>query len=147
MTNNKYYTPDISEFYVGFEYEMWSDKTKEFSKYTIKNIQQANVILKQISMRMTNLVRVKYLDKEDIESLGWIFTKEDVDEQFFQINVHEKSFYELIFNIDKDVDWNICIEYWYENLNNKYNFNTVFRGIIKNKSELIKLLKQLNIDV
>jgi hypothetical protein len=70
---NKYYTPAIEEFHVGFEYEIlhnneWK-KTSVFNNscggdiiFEIKNMGHWDVVSKP---------RVKYLDKEDIESLGW----------------------------------------------------------------------------
>lgn len=78
---SKYYTPSIEEFHVGFEYERkngdsWektisteSDYSAMYSDYGEEN---------EFDEIETNIrdVRVKYLDKEDIESLGFTFNEE-----------------------------------------------------------------------
>lgn len=79
----------------------------------------------------------KPLDKEDIESFGFL----DVGNNGFQkLSSDTEDFYTL------DIDDN-SIEIVYEkstgeNLSTAF---TLFRGKIKNKSELKKLLKMLNI--
>ena len=63
---SKYYTPSIEEFYVGFEYEVnygENDWQKEclWAKPEVVTLPYMNL----------ENIRVKYLDKEDIESLGF----------------------------------------------------------------------------
>ena len=64
---DKYYTPDISEFHVGFEYEMLFPNSKYYSlifgnKITHLELEKFNDDLDKIAHAIT---RVKYLDKED----------------------------------------------------------------------------------
>lgn len=135
--NDKYYTPQIEEFHVGFEYEgfitdfgvsQWSEN--EFTLSDAKEIDSFySTISKQVSA-YDNL-RVKILDREDIESLGFIFVGEDEDELEFRGSKNE----ELYFNPDT---LKIII---YETP----NMDCVFRGKIKNKSELKRLLTQLEL--
>lgn len=70
MKKSKYYTPDISEIHQGFRFEYqlhnsWKQVDLEhiecFYDYCC-NIEE---------------LRVKYLDREDIEELGWIRDPED----------------------------------------------------------------------
>jgi hypothetical protein len=146
---NKYYTPDISEFYSGFEYEyldqnkknpIWI-KSNEFSNDWVYDDNPHYAVSRNIK---EGNIRVKYLDQEDIESLG------------FKLNDSYKE--EFVFNYDlKPVDngykFGIRLHFFGIRLiicdNLDFGFNkerTYFDGIIKNISELKILLKQLNIN-
>lgn len=141
---NKYYTPDISEFHVGFEYEI----KNTFGDGTVKTLEQYNEAkwIKQVytlrtfpyvdrimtgknSQNLPPAIRVKYLDKEDIESLQFIFEEQIVGSITFKhrlynfIELHLKGSTVIILN----------------------NGRTIFEGIIKNKSELQKVMKMLGI--
>lgn len=78
---NKYYTPTIEEFHVGFEYETYVTvlgliqegvigAESNYWKKTFMNA-QADIIAIDFNIRYNGVIRVKYLDREDIESLGW----------------------------------------------------------------------------
>lgn len=161
---NKYYTPDISEFYVGFEYEheelMKSDDNpndkngKHWSNATIKTICADNsvpydytsleCVSKLDTVFVRNTFRVKYLDKEDIESFGFINIKNYYNSLNFQNIVNDFLFYE----IDYDVESNKLTIERYELAgndasNNDYSCFTLFSGVIKNKSELKQVLKMI----
>lgn len=89
---NKYYTPKIEEFHVGFEYQYAKNfmdgtvKTKEeFDNATwIDETLIVNNALPYIERALngTNAssgfcgIRVKYLDQEDLDELGWEVIKE-----------------------------------------------------------------------
>jgi hypothetical protein len=130
---NKYYTPEIEEFHVGFEFEVnYTDEgwLKEiFCNGTGKNIDS---IAKLVSfLGRTNFedaYRVKYLDKEDIESLRF--------EQLYLPYEFKKDWYRLIKQHE---------EHHYIITDDRCQ-DHIFVGIIKNKSELKKLLKQLNVN-
>ena len=68
---DKYYTPSLNEFHVGFEYETYNSYRKEWYKTILTEDN-----LEALGSFWYNFLeaehRVKYLDKEDIESLGWI---------------------------------------------------------------------------
>lgn len=134
METCKYYTPSIEEFHVGFEFEtrqqeMQADEcvysneweSTEHSTYHDNLHLQRNI--------NSNYIRVKYLDREDIESFGFI---------------HENSYiyklgqYRLHFLENEKGN----IIHLYDNVEDD---DTIFLGIIKNKSELKVLLKQLMI--
>lgn len=66
----KYYTPDIEEFHVGFEYFAKIPNKEKFSK----EIYHFNDSHKELVNRVTlheGDVKVKYLDHSDITSLGF----------------------------------------------------------------------------
>lgn len=148
----KYYTPTIDEFYIGYEYEYLStsyspiivdhtDDTIEFSKEKL-DVWEKKILdlpltyspinsLYYISILLENKqIRTKYLDREDILDLG--FTEESyffgVDEKYYQNN----KFY---LSQNKNLTWSITdddtIIYYY--------------GNIKSKNELRLILKFLNV--
>jgi hypothetical protein len=159
---DKYYTPDIKEFYIGFEYQMkviqldmededkltlienafligledtlvpkpilnWSN-TIEFGFKGCYDLTRIKSFIKQ------GRLRVKLLDKEDIESLGYVlnnsynnyhtFCKENGVVIKMSSNPNETTKPIGIFVGGKE----LC-----------------FQGKLKNKSELKKLLTQLGI--
>lgn len=125
--NNNYYTPSIEEFHVGFEY----DQTMVDNFWNIisweKLIFNENNNFELIK-KFKNLYRVKYLDQSDIESLGW---KKSPKYSFYEYKEHQLFF----SNIKNPV---IAIYPGFGDFS--------FKGIIKNKSELKKLMSMLNID-
>ena len=128
---DKYYTPEIKEFHIGFEYEYEdineSGSTTSWYKTVIKE-NECYIIDQHLKYSDDLNLRVKYLDKEDIESLGWKFNTDLYIRNNLTLQVHKDS---------------ITIKY-YDNFNN--DSRTLVEQInIKNKSEFITLLKQLRI--
>lgn len=132
---NKYYTPKLGEFFQGFEYQVLRNNNweKEDLLYSNKYIKVHGFSYLD-SLIQGNKVRVKYLDSEDIESLG--FKEEFKNENF--INYKKSEFVYLSYNINLNII----------DINNGLDYNdsfTYFYGKIKNKSEFIKLLKMLEL--
>lgn len=188
----KYYTPDISEFHVGFEYEILDPTTKDHNGYfqgkkdflgniisytktiVTNEIRRYNTKVnnKPITVQchdpnayivinpgwesriykegdalpITQLVfedniiqsksygyRVKYLDKEGIEKLGFKY-----QDSLSGDDKYSNGKYFLTYTPSNQ--W-LSIRYF-----NEFTENTqIFYGIIKNKSELKKLINQLKI--
>lgn len=137
QVENKYYTPELSEFHVGFEYEFSGNKGEGWSEEIVEDLYSFESIIDDI--RYCDL-RVKYLDKEDIESLG--FKKEND----MMMSAMSGSLY-----IGKRSE----LRTWYSGHStcvriitnpNTEQKQIVFDGFIKNLSELKVLLKQLGID-
>ncbi len=133
METAKYYTPEIEEFHVGFEYQV-QNYNGEFGN----NILTEDMLIicpggeenndqpfyfKRYSL---DKFRVKYLNREDIVSLGWI--QRDYD-------TYDIEGYAL----ELDHEYNTFI------YQTGPRNGTVFKGIIKNKSELKRLMQQLKI--
>ena len=136
---DKYYTPEISEFFVGFEYETLYLQDYDTWKKEILEEDDAGYFQSIYSGdAIPTEFRVKYLDKEDIESLGWEFIKQHPGTTSFDF---EKEEYSLNFDPEFGSKWNLRI-YDGEDQDSEFNY---FSGYVKNKSELIKLLKQLQI--
>lgn len=132
MEKEKYYTPDIEEFHVGFEYFCRQavtipDGTEHVWKKEVLTKDNISFLFSRLE---NNMIKVKYLDQEDIESLGF-------EENIFGYWLNSKL---LTIDISDNVPY-ITIS------NGGIQTDEVFyfQGIIKNKSELKKLLKQLGI--
>jgi len=137
---NKYYIPLTDEFHENFEFE-YNEYDENKDEYTDNWIKTKFDIRSGLGHDLNhqlheNQIRVKYLDKSDLESLGfkliseekkqyshWCKFKKDKIELHVQLN--EKYFPRLL-NMNGDYIGNLRIK-------------------IKNKSELKKLMKQLNI--
>ena len=132
--HSKYYTPETEEFHIKF---IAYYNNEEFQ---INNEDQLHLLCTDIEN-----VKVKYLDKEDIESLGF---KQSMLQNYIFLKV--VSNYEHYENITIGINYNIISKQLFvffvpdeEAIPAGIN---IFIGKIKNKSELKKLLKQLNIE-
>lgn len=157
MEDNLYYTPTISEFYIGFEYEYMNGDRWEESEMRIQDYksdgpdyERSDSWFEEEILRGIRTVRVKYLDQFDIESLGWELSY--IKHSPFtgkNLNVY-------VLNIENG--FNTGINYTLEQLDNKqylissesyssYGGETYKMAFnLNNKSELIKLMQQLNIN-
>tara|TARA_R110002126_G_scaffold118191_1_gene258081 strand:- start:286 stop:744 length:459 start_codon:yes stop_codon:yes gene_type:complete len=148
-----YYTPKIEEFHEGFEYE----QKNSFGDGTVKTVEQYNLagwekrifgldIYPYLNRTMTgrnsknlpSAVRVKYLDGDDIESLGWK-KRLGTSIEIYYLNWDEEEGNNKGIWLEKKGEM-----YTILNAMTKINFMQ-FWGFIKNKSELKKLMQQLNI--
>lgn len=141
-TYNKYYTPSIEEFHVGFEGEFFNNMTDRKWNPEICNEDTLQIVFdafehgtEEDGDTIDKVFRVKYLDKEDIESLGFEYNKTQpgLNEDYFE---HPSEYF-----MDYDYDSKYCRIYY----SIEGGDSTIFAGIISNKSELKRLLKQLGI--
>ena len=121
---SKYYTPELEEFHVGFEYEHEDDPRIGTWK---KEIVDENTNLKWFKEDCDVEHRVKCLDKEDIESLGFEYG------EYSKARSGGETF--ELHNRYSDV-WTIHA------IGSDYR-EQIFKGVIKNKSELKRILKQV----
>lgn len=153
MEGKKYYTPELEEFHVGFEYEYKDGPESDFEPkiHTVFTEQEKRMWVHEFREFEGKYVtapifyRVKYLDREDIESLGWK-----------KFNGFNNNFCRETFTTYEREDGylmtihNNCYEqaYWFYIHNQKdgnEQKHEEFRIKIKNKSELKKVLKMLGI--
>lgn len=145
MDNEKYYTPHIEEFYVGFEYEIFEDfdsnDTKKWHEqiYGTNGINNENIGYINNTLLSLNLVRVKYLNKEDIESLGWT-PHLNRSTEYYWIKKADISFYLDVNEFYIHIGMGLL-----ESIKNIHLPRTTFYGTIKNKSELKKIMQQIGI--
>jgi len=158
---NTHYTPDVSEFFIGFEFEFACTGTVDGIKQEdiwiadkVEDGQRIQDVFERQEL-MEECFRVKYLDKSDIESLGWIFIPDDskgdgnfrwFDAFIIGINIFDGyklaywGFMDLEYKDSKSQIWNYkCLI--------QLKDSVIFEGTIKNKSELKKLMQQLNINI
>lgn len=150
---DKYYTPELNEFHVGFECE-WQCKirnetwSKQICDTDLINIAYDAIEHADEEEPFEEQFRVKYLDKEDIESLGFISSnvRDVLKEEAEFIKGFKKDTYILYIQEDKKLVIYNQKEYDISNkITGNWTEEILFKGYIKNKSKLIKLLKQLQI--
>lgn len=141
----KYYTPNLEEFHVGFEYEYLTNDVRQeehFHKDVFNGIDTFEdkeclhlIDIKNIIEKVPDDIRVKYLDTEDIKECGGT-------------NYQEGYEYDHTWDIGKHHE----LKAWFHRglpivRITRKDFSNVFlfHGDIKNKSELKKLIQQLNI--
>jgi hypothetical protein len=142
MEDNKYYTPSIEEFHVGFEYEHSADVTVGGNKLPIDHPDswfecklEVDDDLSEIEVKLSieNVIRVKYLDKEDIEAEGFSYKKHQVSEDFWKGDTHDNTLIEVL------PDKTLCIRRRKNGM-----LESEITGItIKNRSELKRILKMI----
>lgn len=128
MKENKYYQPDISEFHIGFEYEVFDEENevwsnKIFPEDFICTGTTTEPDLVELFYSGLKDTRVKYLDRQDIEESGF---------SHYKMNIFKKDGITILHQKDNR------LEIFDES-------DTLFSGKIKNKTELKKLLKQLGV--
>lgn len=148
---DKYYTPELEEFYVGFEYESEEMSKCGSSTEMVKSfIKTPQDIIDAFNFNdWHSSIRVKYLDKEDIESLGFkdenilhptvrIYSSEYKNQNGDNISLlySEKSNWCLIFAGE------FGLTVWRDKYNEFRTSGNIFAGYIKNISELKKILRK-----
>lgn len=131
MKDNKYYVPDLTEFRVGFRYEVpiyggnW--ELHGFEKKVLTD-------LKDITIELLPYVRCKYLDESDILELG-----------FKQTNSY--SFEKIVDNTTVIIDYTRLKETPYVQIFFVFegNQSVRFTGRVKNYNELEVILKQIGV--
>lgn len=148
----KYYNPKIEEFHVGFEFEYLNVKNQWIKSDDFSDTFLNDDIdtVSEVGRYLDNSeIRVKFLDREDIESLGWNYSGINAF-GYVTYSIFEKLSFgnvtstlstyivddTLTFLIRKTTELNKPI---------RTIDNNTFCGTIKNKSELQKLMNQLGI--
>lgn len=148
---NKYYTPEINEFHVGFRCEVSVTVARSITEIDYEwhpiifgnkdTVYEQLVLGDSIVSKNVDVTkyRVKYLDKEDIESFGFTQLRDDT----FEINI---PYYRGRNNLKCHIIFRktilLCLG---DNETCFSDWETLFTGIIKNKSELNRLLQQLEL--
>jgi hypothetical protein len=133
---SKYYTPEIEEFHVGFEFNALFEGVWGNHVYGAEMYVSLGRIVKDINEEK---IRVKHLDREDIESLGYKHFKHHPKGVFSAVDYYHGYSAGLTHYHDTNT---IVI---YEQLQGDMEGETWFRGKIKNKSELKRILKQIGV--
>lgn len=153
-TKSKYYIPDLSEFFVGFRCQMrFSIIENDLGKCTHTGYSEWEDIIFKNSVMLDNY-RVKYLDKTDIEDLGWKYAPTEgrratagSPRHFFKLE-YEGSCYHLVIGWDTSgAPETIRILRGVLRVlpNIKITTVPVFSGNLKNYNDLERLMGQLQI--
>ncbi len=144
--NNKYYIPDIEDLHVGYicEVQQLRDgdpENREFIPTKLNELSEMDLFdLSEYFSRC----RTKYLDKEDIESLGWSYRgkisnanikdyESIIEYNMSTINHEYKLYYTSI---------NIIISRWGHNSTT----SSIYQGECKSINELKKIMQWIKIN-
>ncbi|WP_298842135.1 hypothetical protein [uncultured Clostridium sp.] len=156
MEKEKYYTPSIQEFCVGLTVNYTDKDSKiEYTDYTIVEQDFFQIygdpfdeLYTFIKVIYEGNPKLKYLDSNDIKSLGFNNVLGDTK---FTIDYVDSSSHKIKVNLLYQPSNNHLLlsrGYYKQGIieeTDEIYFKTMFFGTIKNKLELSKLLKQLNI--
>jgi len=140
MEEYKYYVPNIEDFHVGFEFELYDERGWNSLTFPAIIFDSGEWKLTLEAYIQDKQVRVKHLDRSDIESLGFKYHGRGV------VPWYKK---EGIFTVTDWTSFEIMINHDIKaNLVGIFAMDcgdtvTLFQGIIKNKSELNKVLKMI----
>lgn len=149
---NKYYTPEITEFHVGFECEFFNNmQDKVWNKISCDtdHLAIAFTCFEEGSVEwddhISQTFRVKHLDRSDIEELGWKSVGEYSDEDK-KVMSFQKGNWVLAYNFTIKRIFIFVKDYAEEpDLFGSARDVKVSSLEVKNKSEFKKLIKNLKI--
>jgi hypothetical protein len=161
MEDNKYYAPSIEEFHVGFWFEtkgqddLWYPTLLTELSSSWMNVHASyNGEETKTTYSIPNDVRVPYLSKEDIESEGWKLLDEinipSSSNKYYQV-VFTKGEWKLDYTTNQyEGEYFRSVIIYKINTVAKFgevvpNIETKFSGMIKNRSELKRILKMINL--
>lgn len=147
LNKSKFYVPNISEFHVGFECEIASiNNNWNITGWRKKVIDVSDEFT--LFGTHPNLYRVKYLDKEDIESLGWKLYPGHNYEKLNQVVLFSKGKYTLAHSIKNSLITIYITDPTNEGEFPKFIADSIRVNKIKinNKTELKNLLNKLEKD-
>lgn len=153
----KYYTPEVEEFHVGFEFEVdynpedESELAEGCERWDKEEFPESEHMYNVRKLLRETSVRVKYLDQEDIESLGF---EEDIEsKEGYPTNTEGLYFGKVLLPVVSPTKIRFFIKFHVESQSAHLMCDEerphsgcqyqVFAGTIKNKSELKKVLKQI----
>ena len=159
---NKYYTPTIDEFHVGLEYEFYTfdnEWVKCKMSYEPVEIKNSFILskkgyesfplfneMKEYLQNRLDRIRVKYLDKTDIESLGFVDIHKGTDRSSID-RCYKYQLRKIVSNKYEPIPTYkiLCDLHYYPDKPGIIYIGGLCDFKIKNKSELVKLLKMLGI--
>ena len=154
---NKYYTPELKEFCVGFEYEErylnWGDKWSEWGERIINNLTNLETFNRFINKEFRSFediqeyeYRVKHLDQSDIIDCGFMKVANDpvrqkwINALSFEGNDCRIELFPYIDGIPEQLRGVVTV---FTTLS--YGGCIKFHGKIKNKQELKTILKMIGV--
>lgn len=139
-TVSKYYTPNVEDFFVGYEFERSDNGYNPFKDIFPRAIDVTHFF--KYPERFLPYFLTKYLDKEDIESLGWRLKTEE-----------KKELYDSHWCNFETKDWELAVQlgnrYFPRRLNLNGKKHCPWKGNLKidckSINELRKIMEWLQI--
>ena len=143
---DKYYTPAIEEFHIGFEYELFLDSADIGFQWNKMDMDTSELLpLSNIEELLErHKVRVKYLDIDDLNEIGFKHIGGKLLRDVGQLFVFNNGRYFVHVNYTRFSD-RCVLKIETSVFENSVRTLVVHSIGIKNKSELLKLMAQLNI--
>ena len=142
---NKYYIPKLEEFCMGFEYEMEEYGLPSYKKY-ILDIKTSLEFLEDHS----DEIRVKYLNQSDIEFFGFeeeyapdCYTEEDEIKLGYVLKLSSTD--DIVLHLHTNNILSIVKQSVYDEHSGNWTACLLFKGKVKNKSELKQILQMLSV--
>jgi hypothetical protein len=158
-TKSKYYTPTYGDFYLGQElldsglrFKIKLYGIDELVQFFLSNNYYENNEISCYGISLENY-RIKYLDTEDIESLGFEFlpkkSLKGLTHRYKIEGVHNR----ILDGYDDTMWWNCYLKHYPDrniieiigDISSGTQNEKFFEGVVKNKSELKKVLQMLGI--
>lgn len=144
---NRYYTPSIEEFHIGFEYEyMNGDRWEQgvivpsdFSTYSRGDEHYENWF-EEIYTGLRD-VRVKYLSSKDLEETGWVF--DGYPNGWYVYKDYQLIEHRGEYSVSSDPPYAYSITRG--NFPTPWEYTNIYKGPIKNISEYKRLMERLDI--
>jgi hypothetical protein len=135
---NKYFTPDIEDLYVGYKLEIKGPHDVDWQPVVLGKdaIWHQFTNLENLGQAMEQL-RVPYLTKEQIEAEGWI-----EDKGLYKLRKNEDLFFTIDFNTDS---YSLIINSYSKINTTYYSGDHVFKGFCKDINTFRKIIKLLGI--
>lgn len=143
MEESKYYTPKIEDFHVGFQFEeIIFGSNNEWTKVTMTSFKDSYDTKYGVSYPegyiQARYIRVKFLDREDIESLGWNI----YDDNQHAYSFEEEFYMEFMETPNGNVSiYRLSLECHYCG----HGKRCVFEGRVKNISDMKKVMEMVGI--
>jgi hypothetical protein len=137
---NKYFTPDIEDFHVGYKFQLSDPTFKEWINAVfdiddpVSNYDPLRWVAHRINL---GKIRVPYLTKEQIEAEGWI-----EDKGLYKLRKNEDLFFTIDFNTDS---YSLIINSYSKINTTYYSGDDVFKGFCKDINTFRKIIKLLGI--
>lgn len=160
---NKYYTPKIEEFFEGFCFEQLIGISTNSNELWVKSVfsLEDNTKTPIQNLLNENKIRVKHLNRKDIESEGWEYNLEsskklnEKNSNYMSIYTskfkdRESNFYSLFHNAKNNwvLIWTSAgdLSHIISDDNMQVAGSTVFAGFVLNKSRLKLVMEMLNVE-
>lgn len=161
--DNKYYIPDIKDFHLGYKCEDFNAFIKgnyQYEEITLDENSDWEILMSDQQYVNVN-IRTKCLDKEDIESLGFVKQSKNwwigYDDYLLESISGEIGYYlKATLHVDKTDNsakillhrYYNCEDFWWkdrETALEEGDSKVIFEGYIKSINELKKVIKYLGI--